>query len=515
MQTVRVVSALLTVLFSAAPVWAQVQAEDGAEFAVDLDSYIRQAIRDWEVPGLAIAVLRHDKVVFARGYGVRELGGTAAVDEHTLFANASTTKAFTAMLIAMLVDEGRLSWDDRVADHLPEFTLEEPYASHEITLRDLLTHRLGFGDPEHLWYGLDTDFEEILGRLRHVPPASSFRSLMAYNNVGYAVAGVIAGRAHGSGWDAAVRQRILEPLGMSATITRGDLLDPGGNVALPHDLIPDTLGVIEGEMGLVDPIPAAGSMYSTLRDMSRWIRFLLARGVWNGRRLVSEASFEEMFKPQTIVSLEEFYPTASLTKPWFMGYGLGWFLQDYRGHKIAFHTGSIDGTVAIVGLLPDLELGVVAFANRDHAEVRHALMFRVFDTYLRGPRRDWSTDLKTLYDSLRAEDDREAAETEANRVSGTRPGLPLEAFTGTYSHPAVGPIEVRRERGPESKEEHLVLVRSEFLTADLEHWHFDVFRANWRKPWLTPDLVEFEIDPTDTVSRLRIWGYELARIARP
>lgn len=515
MRAVTRVSMLLAVVVCTVPALAQVPDGSISGPLSDLDGYVRHAVRDWEVPGLAIAVVRRDTVVFARGYGVRKLGGVDAVDRHTLFANASTTKAFTAMLIGMLVDEGRLGWDDRVVDHLPEFALEDPYASRAITLRDLLTHHVGFGDPEHLWYGMETDFDEILGRLRHVPPVSSFRSLMAYNNVGYAVAGVIAGKAHGSSWDAAVRQRILDPLGMSETTTRGELLDPGANVALPHDLLPDTLGVLEGELGLVDPIPAAGSIYSSLGDMIRWTRFLLARGMWNGERLVSEASFEELFRPQTVVSLEEFYPTANLTKPWFMGYGLGWFLQDYRGRKVAFHTGSIDGTVAIVGLLPDLELGVVVFANRDHAELRHALMFRVFDAYLGEPRRDWSADLKAMYDSLRAEDERAVARTEADRLAGTRPALPLAAYAGTYSHPGFGPVEVRREQGPGPTEGRLVLRRSPYRTADLEHWHLETFRARWRNPWMKADLVTFEADSTGSVSSLRMWGYELERIPTP
>ena len=235
---------------------------------------------------------------------------------------------------------------------------------------------------------MDLSFEEILHRLRFREPVSSFRSRFAYNNVGYAMAGEIGAAANGTTWDELIRGRILDPLAMTETITQGRFLPPGADVAMPHDMVADTLAVIEGEMGLVDPIPAAGSMYSNVEEMGRWIRFLLTGGAWDGAQLISETSFAELLKPQDILLPDEFYPSMRLTEPWFTGYGMGWFLQDYRGRKLAFHTGSIDGFVAIIGLMPEEDLGLVVFANRDHAELRHALMFRVLDLYLGEPVRE-------------------------------------------------------------------------------------------------------------------------------
>ncbi|NIR43736.1 MAG: serine hydrolase [Gemmatimonadetes bacterium] len=503
----RGVRFVLLLLVLPAGVAAQTTTDDPL---AGLDAYVRQAVHDWEVPGLAVAVVKDDSVVFARGYGLRALGGTDPVDVHTLFANASTTKAFTAMAIAMLVDEGKLEWNDRVADHVTGYLLPEAYPSHELTIRDLLTHRVGFGDPGYLWYGVDIDFPEIVDRLRFIESASSFRSRFAYNNVAYATAGIIAGRAADTSWDALVRERILEPLGMTETVTQGVFLEGRENVAAIHDEIDDTLQLISGTgVGLVDPIAPAGSMYSNVMDMTRWLRFLLNGGEWGDERLVGEDAFAELFRPQVVIPVDQFYPTAELTRPRFTAYGLGWFLQDYRGAFVAFHTGSIDGTVAIVGLLPDHELGVVVFANRDHAELRHALMLRVFDLYLGDPVRDWSVELQELYDSRAAEAREREEERRQARVPDTEPSHDLAAYTGIYAHPAFGSVEVRLE------DDALVLDRSPFLIADLTHWHYDVFQTRWRNRWIGEGLVTFNTGTDGEIVALKWLGFELRRQPEP
>ena len=432
----------------------------------DLDVYVARAVQDWNVPGLAIAVVKDDSVVFMKGYGVRTLGTNDPVSSHTLFANASTTKAFTALAVALMVDEGKLRWDDRVDDRLPGFVLKVPYATQELTIRDLLTHRVGFGDPGFLWYGRTFDYPEMMRRLRYVTPESSLRSRFTHNNVAYATAGVIAGKAAGTSWDDLVKTRILGPLGMTETVTQARDLAGRADVASPHDYVDDTLRVIGRDVvDLVDPIAPAGSMYSSVGDMTRWLRFLLDSGRVGGAagtRLVSAASFAELFRPQVIIGPEDgFYPTARLTRPRFMAYGLGWFLEDYRGEFVAFHTGSIDGTVAIVGLIPDHRLAVVIFANRDHAELRHALMYRVFDAYLGGPRRDWSTDMRAMYDSLRAAGRAARRQAEQARVRDTKPSLALEQYAGPYSDSLYGDLTLRIENGA------LVAAVSPFLVADV------------------------------------------------
>lgn len=475
----------------ATPTGSAAQAPQPASVEAPLagfDAYISRARGDWDVPGMAVAVVKDDTVVFARGYGVRALGTHDSVDTHTLFAIGSTTKAFTALSVGLMVDEGRLRWDDPVANDLPGFVLRDPYATHELRLRDLLTHELGFADPEYLWYGSDLTLAEMIHRLRYIPPQSGVRSRFDYNNLGYAVAGQIAGSANRSSWEDLVRTRILGPLGMMETVMTGPELRGRPNVTRPHQYIDDTLRALPAaSQELVDPIPPAGSMYSSVLDMSKWMCFLLDSGRVEGRRLVSDSVFAELMKPQVLVRLDEVYPATRLVKPNFTAYGLAWFLEDYRGEKVAFHTGSIDGVVALVGLMPARRLGIVVLANRDHAELRHALMYRVFDAYLGGPPRDWSTEMHAFYQRLQDSVKQVEKDVEKKRVGGTKPALPLARYAGVYRDSLYGSVTVRLEG------RRLVLAPSEFLTADLEHWNYDTFRARYRNRWLGTSMVTFRL----------------------
>jgi CubicO group peptidase (beta-lactamase class C family) len=489
---------------------AAAQTAPAAAPLAGFDAYAAKALADWTVPGMAVAIVKDDSVVFARGYGVRVLGTRDSVDTHTLFALGSTTKAFTAMSVALMVDAGKLRWDDPVASRVPGLVLRDPYATHELRIRDLLTHEMGFGDPDYLWYGTDFTLAEMIRRLRYVPPQSSFRSHFAYNNIGYAAAGMVAGAANGGSWEDLVRTRLLAPLGMTETVITGPELAGRPNVTRPHHLVDDTLRALPASsQQLVDPIAPAGSMYSNVLDMSKWLRFLLDSGRVAGKRLVSDTAFAELMKPQVLVGRDEFYPTARLTAPNFIAYGLAWFLEDYRGEKVAFHTGSIDGLVAIVGLMPARRLGIVVLANRDHAELRHALMYRAFDAYLGGPQRDWSSDMRAMYRRLEDSVKTEKKQAEAKRVRGTKPSLALARYAGTYTDSLYGSAVVRVERG------HLVLESSAFLAADLEHWNYDTFQARYRNRWLGTSLVTFRLGADGNVSTLDLGdGKVLARASR-
>ncbi|HEX2210967.1 MAG TPA: serine hydrolase domain-containing protein, partial [Longimicrobium sp.] len=338
-----------------------------------LAAYVEQGMRDWEIPGLALAVVKDDSVVFARGFGTRTLGRDEPVNEHTSFAIASTTKAFTATAIAMLVDEGKMRWDDPVSLHVPGFQVADPGLSGELTVRDLLTHRTGLPTSDFLWYASGSSTEEILRRMRFMRPFASPRSRYMYNNNAYMVAGLVVQAASGMPWGEFVRRRILEPLGMRGTLTGFAGLDVRGNVATPHLEVEGTIRPITYRN--FDNIGPAGAMNSSVADVARWIRFQLAGGGWDGRRLVSEAQHREMLTPQFIIPQAQYYPAARLAAPHFTAYGLGWFMQDYRGRKLAMHTGSIDGMSALVAMVPEERLGLVVLINLDHAELRHALMY--------------------------------------------------------------------------------------------------------------------------------------------
>jgi CubicO group peptidase (beta-lactamase class C family) len=495
-------------LAAAQPAQAAAGGPDAA-LASSLDAYAARAREDWEVPGLALAVVKDGRVLLARGYGVRDLERPEPVDEHTLFAIGSTTKAMTAALLAQLVAEGMLAWDDPVVRHLPGFQLRDPWATREVTVRDLLTHRAGLGNADLLWYGSDRSRDEVLAAVPRIEPAYSPRSGFVYQNVMYAVAGELAARLAGRPWEELLAQRLFAPLGMERSAPTLAAAGDRDNVGAPHDRVDGTLRRIENEP--VDSIAAAGAVWSSVADLSRWLRALLAEGQWEGRQVLAAETVADLLAPQTLIPRGSFgYPTVELTRPHWTTYGFGWFQQDYQGLMVQYHTGSIDGMSALVGVVPDRELGVAVLANRDHAELRHALLWRAVDLFAgAAPPRDWSAELRELYGKAEAERERARAEQERKRVPGTRPTLDLAGYAGRYEHPLLGALEVRHEDG------RLRLLAGARLTGPLEHWHYDTFRVRWDRAWQGRELVVFQLDAAGRPARLVFRAGEWTRSVEP
>jgi len=483
----------------------------GQQPLAGLDAYISKTMPDWKTPGLAIAVVKDGEVVFAHGYGVRELGKPAPVDTRTLFAIGSTTKAMTAALVGMLVDEKKVDWDAPVITYMPWFQLKDPAVTREVTVRDLLTHRAGLGNADYLWYGQRASTDEILRRVRLIDPAYPVRSGFIYQNVMYAAAGALIEAVSGKSWADTIRARIFEPLGMRDTIATAATLAKQPNVASPHAIVDGRVRVIDNLS--VDPVAAAGAVWSNVDDMAKWMQFLLnggRTGGANGKALLSKETFAELFTPQTIAPYET-YPTTRLTRPHWMTYGLGWFQQDYHGRAVDFHTGSIDGMVAIHGLIRDDRLGVYVLGNRDHTELRHALMYTVFDRYAGRSDHDWSAEFLKLYTGLQNEADEERAKKDARRVSGTAASLPARKFAGDYSDPLHGDVKVTDEAGG------LGIRYGAAFVGTLEHWHYNTFRATWKAVWRAPELVNFVLDSDGEPATLEMMGARFARkpAARP
>ena len=505
--------AALVLLSTSAAVPAAAQSRDARTAVRDFDAYAAKAARDWQVPGLSIAVVRNDSVLFAKGYGLRTLGQPGTVDENTLFGIMSTTKAMTATAIAMLVDEGKLAWTDPVSKWLPELQFPDPFLTRELTVKDLLTHNTGLGNADLLWARGDMDRPEILRRVRFLKPAYSLRSSFIYQNVMYGAAGDVVARASGMSWADFLRTRIFVPVGMTRTYaTFGQMAETrDANVSRAHFRVRDTIRVIAEDT--VDAIPAAGSVWSTASDMARWARFLLDSTRVGDKRLVSAASYAQLFAPQALVPPGEFYPTVARTHPRWTSYGLGWFQQDYDGRYIAFHTGSLDGRTAIIALVPDARMAVVVFGNLDHAEVRHALMLRAIDVFAgtgRTARRDWNAELLDLYGGLRRTADSARKAEETKRVAGTRPSLPLTAYAGSYSHPAWGSVVVTEQGGTL----HMQMGRGPQNGGMLEHWNYDTFRVAFGDGRGGTSLIQFALAPDGTVSRLLLDGSDEYAFAR-
>jgi CubicO group peptidase (beta-lactamase class C family) len=468
-----------------------------------LDAYASRAAREWNTAGLAIAVVKDGNVVFEKTYGVREVGKPELVDTATIFPIASTTKAITAAALAMLVDEGKVKWDDPVTKFIPSLQLYDPYVTRELTVRDLLTHRAGVGNSDFLWYLTDFPRAEIIRRLNLVKPEYSLRSSFAYQNVMYSLAGEVVAAASGVPWEQFVSTRIFEPLGMTRTFPTYSAARRQSNIASAHWRVGDTLTVID--QAPIDAISAAGSVWSDISDMAKWTRFLLDSARIGNTRYIKASTFAELFRPQAIVPPDEFYPSAALTHPHWMTYGFGWFQQDYRGKMVNFHTGSIDGSVAIIGLIPEERLGVYVLANADHVEVRHALMLRVFDLFLGDPVRDWSAELQKVYGARTARRDSTRRAGDAKRVRGTKPSLPLEKYAGVYSDSLAGKLELTLVNG------RLRARTSSLLAGNVEHWQYDTFRIKWDRLAAGTDFVTFTIGEGGTPALAQFAGFTLKR----
>ncbi|MBL8959931.1 MAG: serine hydrolase [Gemmatimonadetes bacterium] len=496
----RTACLVATALLSAT---AGAQRPDWAAF----DRWVTQGVADWQVPGLAVAVVKDDSVVFSRGYGVRQLGApTTRVDVHTRFAIGSTTKAMTALALLMLQDEGKVRLDDPVIRYLPTLQLYDPVLTRELTVRDLLTHHTGLPGSDLLWSGGDYSTAEVIRRMRHLPPATSFRNSYHYQNVQYAMAGEVVRVASGMPWEQFVAERIHRPLGMGETVSLLSQLAGAPNVAAPHMVIDGAVTAIENRS--VDPVAAAGSVWSSVHDMAKWMRFVLDSGRVGGRRLVSPSGFTDWLSAQVVVPQADFYPTRTLTRPHHVNYGLGWFLHDYRGMSVAMHTGSIDGQVAIIGLVPDQRLGVYVLANLDHAELRHAILHRVLDLYGGGAARDWSAELRQLYGRLEAEGKAAEARQLAAQVKGTRPSLDLSRYVGTYSDSLYGDATVALRDG------RLRFAFGKGFTGWLSHFHYDTFLVPWDDRRAGQGMVSFVLDATGQPVAVEALGTRFARRAQ-
>jgi CubicO group peptidase (beta-lactamase class C family) len=496
---------ILVVILALLPGTAAAQAP-----TAELDAWVERARREFDVPGIAVAIVKDGQLVTARGYGVRTLGRPDAIDGDTVFGIASNTKAFTTAALSILADEGKLAWDDPVTKHLPWFAMHDPYVSREITVRDLVTHRagLGLGGGDLLWWPpTDLTREEIARGARHLPPASSFRSRYAYNNVLFVVAGLVVDAASGRTWDDFIRTRIFGPLGMTRSNTSVTRNPTDGNVATPHALVngkPTAIGFWN-----FDNVGAAASINSTARDLARWALVQLdggriggvqaESGATNGskgQRLFSERMSREMWSPQTIQRIPDPHPALAAMRPTFAAYGLGWALADYRGHELVSHGGALPGYATRVMLVPSLKLGVIVLTNQETPAAHQSLVYHVLDSYMGGPTTDWIAAYAKARAAAQTNERETLAKAAAERHANTAPSLPLDRFAGTYRDPWYGNVTVAHEG------DRLVMrfSRTPLLVADLEHWHHDTFVARWRERALNADAwVTFSLQADGTV----------------
>ncbi|MFC4728944.1 serine hydrolase [Coralloluteibacterium thermophilus] len=508
--------ALAALLATAAPaVPAQAPAptaaatRDAAAVFADLDAYVAEVQARFDVPGVVVAIVQDGEVVLARGWGVRELGRPEPVDAHTLFAIASNTKAFTAAALSILADDGRLSLDDRVIQHLPWFRMSDAYVTGEMRLRDLLTHRsgLGLGAGDLLFWPATTySNREVVERLAHVPLAGGFREKYAYDNILYGVAQQVVETVSGQSFAEFLQARIFDRLDMRETRFNADHLRPDDAAATGHAKADFT------ELAPVAPltwanVAGAGGLYSSAHDMAKWMRVQLAGGVIRGEgedaeRLFSAARHRAMWSlvtPQTIP--EPRVPELRRATPNFAGYGEGWSLSDYRGEKLVWHTGGWPGMVSRLTLVPGRNAGVVVLTNAEAGAAFQAITMRVLDRLLDAPDHDWPGAYAAALGRQHDEAAEDWARHEAARDRRSTPSLPLAGYAATYRDPWYGDIHVVQEgRG-------LVMrfARTPQLVGDLEHWQHDTFIVRWRDRQLNADaFLGFALTPDGAVREARM-----------
>ena len=455
---------------------------------VQLDKYYAKMVKDWEVPSATIGIVKDGKLIFTGNYGVLEVGKKDKPDENTLYAIASNSKAFTTAIIGMLVQEGKLNWDDKVKKYLPYFELYDPWVSNEITIRDILSHRVGLGtfSGDVIWFKSDLTSEEIIRRAKYIPKAYNFRSGYGYSNLMYITAGELIKTVTGKSWSENVKERILEPLEMGRTITTPKDLAKKANYATPHgreDHINIPIAWEDWE-----EIGATGGLISSVKDISKWMIFNLNNGVHGKDSLLSKETRNMVWTPHNNFMVD--HTTGNDFERHFSAYGLGWGLSDYHGKLRVGHTGGYDGMITAITLIPDENLGVVVLTNGMKSPIM-AATYTALDKFLNVESKDWSADLLKRRNNYENKDSR-ISDRKEKRIPNTKPSVDLDKCAGVYKSDIYGNITITEV----NEQLRMEFEHSPALSATLNHWHNDVWEIKWNQKhaWFSFGTVKFNTD---------------------
>lgn len=472
-----------------------------------LDARVDEVMRLHGVPGMAVAIVEQGKVVHAKGYGVRRLGSAEPVDADTIFPTGSTGKAVTTAALAVLVDEGKIGWDDNVIDHLPGFQMYDAWVTREMTIRDLLVHRsgLGLGAGDLLFVPRSSlSRAETVRRLRYIKPATSFRSGYAYDNLLYVVAGQLIEEVSGQTWETFVRERVLKPAGMRVSTTDDAAHFATANRAQPHARMDGGFrGIgkqetLDERQGLGRNAAPAGGISSSAADMGRWLAIQLAHGVLpDGGRLFSEDASREMWTPQVLVPITQYPAPIAEATPQFSAYALGWNVRDYRGAKIIEHGGAVFGVQTMVVLIPERQVGFSLQINSEDSVLLRGLTFELLDHYLGAPKRDWVADFAS-FKKARDAKALAAAGASGDKKKASRPSLPLSGYAGVYADPWYGPIDIRYV----NSRLRIDFKQTPDMAGTLEHWQYDTFQVRWDDRTIEPAYASFALDAQGKVDRI-------------
>ncbi len=465
LQRIRrcLLAALVWIAVATAPAGAQQAPPDWLD---GFDTDIEQVMADWSVPGLAIGVVKDSAVVFSQGFGVRDTETETPVTDETLFAIGSASKAVTAATLGILHDDGELDWDTPVQEYLPRFDMHDAFAAEEMTPVDLLTHRSGLPRHDLVWYGTDASREELFTRLEHLPPSEPFRTTFQYQNLMYMAAGYLAGQLTGSTWEDVVRQRIFEPLGMATSTLSVNTMQQAANYARPYAGGTDSLVAID--VRNIDAVGPAGSINSSVTEMLSWVRLFLDGGKHADTQVIEPSTIDQLMTPRIVV--ENFPLQFAAQEAPYMMYALGWFVQPYRGHRLLQHGGNIDGFAALVGFMPDDDLGFVILTNKNGTPAPYILMYELIDRMLGDDTVDWNARIADQYEQMRAAAEA-GSSADTTHAADTQPSHALDDYVGQYTHPGYGTFEVTMDA------DSLVGRYGQF-SSTLRHARYDVFELH-------------------------------------
>ena len=460
-----------------------------------LDGYLEQIIKDFELVGLSVGIVQNDTIVYSKGFGIKEIGKDSKVNDQTTFGIGSISKSFTVLTLGLLVDEGKISWDDRVKDYLPYFELYAPYVTENFTIRDLLTHRSGLKDVSGgtLWYHSDYSRVEIIKRLKYLEPVSGFREKPAYQNTMFVVASEIVKEVSGMSWDEFLKSRVFDKLEMNSSTSLAKDREANENLAQPHIWDIDFKKVaIKQENG--DNLGPGGFIYSSARDMNNYMKMLLKDGVFINDTIVSKEVIDEIFKPQALFQIA---PPPFGNE--FSSYGLGWWVTPYEGHKIIEHSGGIDGMSAQLFMVKDLNIGVVILTNVSKEPASFLIKAKILELIFNEKAFDFY-DRGLEYRERRIENLKKAVDNKP-RTENTKPSLPIENYSGIYSDKMYGDIIISKISDQELE---ISFSHTSLFTGKLIHWHYDTFKIDWYDIRVPDGFITFDFN-----SKREILGFSM------
>jgi CubicO group peptidase (beta-lactamase class C family) len=469
---------------------------------------VEELRKQFGVPGVTIAIVEDGKVTLARGWGVRDITTNQPVDADTIFFTGSTGKAFTNAALATLVDGGKIKWDDKVIDHMPDFRMWDPWVTREMTIRDLLVHRsgLGLGEGDLLFLPNSTlSRKETVRRIRYLKPATSFRSGYAYDNILYMAAGQLIEEVSGETWEQYIHNHVLGPLGMNHSTDSDAEFQANPNHARPHSR---NNGAVHGQ-GAQTPLDEnatiaqnaapAGGLAISANDMSRWLLAQLGHGKIPGseKRLFSDEQSQQMWTGVVPTPIRQFPAEFAVTNPNFNLYALGWDVSDYRGAKVVGHDGAVLGSQATIALLPGKNVGIFIAANSEDGEIILGLRDELLDYYLGLPSSQWPEKFHNFKMARLAAAAKQVQTAEA-KPAAIGPSLPLERYVGDYTDPWYGTIKVRQS----SKGLTIDFPHSSGMEGPLTHYQYDTFKTNPKLKWVEPAYVTFSMDANGKIDRV-------------